>query len=310
MSQTIATFGQITDQGFIPADGENNAGDQAQARTVLSQFALLQIDGPDSEKFLQGQLTCDMQSVTSEQWQAGACCDAKGRMIANFIAARSNTGFVLRLPSSQAEVLMNHLKKYAVFFKATMSVSENVRIIGELNTASGDRSMSQGDIRQLNWPDGRCEYWVPDELTGDYLSNQPLVSESAWHAADVRSGWLWVQPSSSAAWIPQYCDWQAHDGISFSKGCYTGQEVVARLQYLGKSKRHLYQVEPASDLPDIMSDVLINGKAKGELATRVCLDDKSIGLAVVSSDEEILEGECENQKITLRRVFYTEGERG
>lgn len=310
MSQTIATFGQITDQGFIPADGENNAGDQAQVRTVLSQFALLQIDGPDSEKFLQGQLTCDMQSVTSEQWQAGACCDAKGRMIANFIAARSNTGFVLRLPSSQAEVLMNHLKKYAVFFKATMSVSENVRIIGELNTASGDRSMSQGDIRQLNWPDGRCEYWVPGELTGDYLSNHPLVSESAWHAADVTSGWLWVQPSSSAAWIPQYCDWQAHDGISFSKGCYTGQEVVARLQYLGKSKRHLYRVEPAADLPDIMSDVLINGKAKGELATRVCLDDKSIGLAVVSSDEEILEGECENQKITLRRVFYTEDERG
>ncbi len=310
MSQTIATFGQITDQGFIPADGENNAGDQAQARTVLSQFALLQIDGPDSEKFLQGQLTCDMQSVTSEQWQAGACCDAKGRMIANFIAARSNTGFVLRLPSSQAEVLMNHLKKYAVFFKATMSVSENVRIIGELNTASGDRSMSQGDIRQLNWPDGRCEYWVPDELTGDYLSNQPLVSESAWHAADVRSGWLWVQPSSSAAWIPQYCDWQAHDGISFSKGCYTGQEVVARLQYLGKSKRHLYQVEPASELPEIMSDVLINGKAKGELATRVWLDDKFVGLAVVSSDEETLEGECGSQKITLRRVFYTEDERG
>lgn len=205
---------------------------------------------------------------------------------------------------------MNHLKKYAVFFKATMSVSENVRIIGELNTASGDRSMSQGDIRQLNWPDGRCEYWVPGELTGDYLSNHPLVSESAWHAADVTSGWLWVQPSSSAAWIPQYCDWQAHDGISFSKGCYTGQEVVARLQYLGKSKRHLYRVEPAADLPDIMSDVLINGKAKGELATRVCLDDKSIGLAVVSSDEEILEGECENQKITLRRVFYTEDERG
>ena len=205
---------------------------------------------------------------------------------------------------------MNHLKKYAVFFKATMSVSENVRIIGELNTASGDRSMSQGDIRQLNWPDGRCEYWAPDELTGDYLSNYPLVSESAWHAADVRSGWLWVQPSSSAAWIPQYCDWQAHDGISFSKGCYTGQEVVARLQYLGKSKRHLYQVEPASELPEIMSDVLINGKAKGELATRVCLDDKFVGLAVVSSDEETLEGECGSQKITLRRVFYTEDERG
>ncbi len=310
MSQTIATFGQITDQGFIPANGSPTPSDHGEARTVLSQFTLLQIDGPDSEKFLQGQLTCDMQSVTSEQWQAGACCDAKGRMIANFIAARSDTGFILRLPSFQAEVLVNHLKKYAVFFKATMSVTENLRIIGELNTASGDKSVRQGDVRQLNWPDGRCEYWVPDALTDDYLSNYPLVSESAWHAADVSSGWLWVQPLSSAAWIPQYCDWQAHDGISFSKGCYTGQEVVARLQYLGKSKRHLYRVEPATDLPDIMADVLINGKAKGELATRVCRDGKFIGLAVVSSDEETLEGECGDRKITLRRVFYTEDERG
>jgi folate-binding protein YgfZ len=310
MSQTIAAFGQITDQGFVPADAESAPHDQTRARTVLSQFALLQIDGPDSEKFLQGQLTCDMKSVTFEQWQAGACCDAKGRMIANFIATRSETGFVLRLPSSQQEVLMNHLKKYAVFFKATMTLAENIEIIGEFNASPSEKSMSGDDIRVLGWPDGRCEYWVPEALIDEYLSDHLLEPESRWHTTDVESGWLWVQPLSSAAWIPQYCDWQAHDGISFSKGCYTGQEVVARLQYLGKSKRHLYQVAPCPELPEIMSDVLVNGKAKGELASRVCFDGKCTGLAVVSSDEETLAGECGNQKITLRRVFYTEDQRG
>ena len=83
MSQTIATFGQITDQGFIPANGSPSPSDQGEARTVLSQFTLLQIDGPDSEKFLQGQLTCDMQSVTSEQWQALPlqCCYSLARLV-------------------------------------------------------------------------------------------------------------------------------------------------------------------------------------------------------------------------------------
>ncbi|MDF1762387.1 MAG: hypothetical protein P1U57_03170 [Oleibacter sp.] len=298
-------------------------------RIQLSDFALIHISGPDSERFLQGQITCDVAKMSEHQWQAGACCNAKGRMVANFIIVRRGEDFFIRLPSEQVDVLLQHLKKYAVFFKTTLSPSTKYQIFGLLpaNAANEtqNRSMSnalvpspllprtcewQQKSLHLQWPDGREELWeVSKQTLADVNSHSEQMNP--WRIADILAGWIWVTPVSTESWIPQHIGWQHLHGISFSKGCYTGQEVVARLQYLGKSKRNVFYTRAETPLPEVLTpvvscpdDAAVSSKAKtiGELAA-VCGQH---ALAILSVEEDTLETKCEEIPLHFQRVSYTE----
>jgi folate-binding protein YgfZ len=294
-------FGSVSSQGFIPSHPSENRP----AATLLSQFSLIKVTGPDSERFLQGQLTCDTSALTGNNWLAGACCTAKGRMVANFILVKTPDGFLLRLPRVQADVLMTHLKKYIVFFKSTLSLAADLHLVGIINpedTAAPDASFHVlEDGYQLTWADGRQEFWGTKTCSEKRL-NGDLCAESAWQIADITHGWMWVQNESTEAWVPQYIGWQHQHGISFSKGCYTGQEIIARLQYLGKSKKNLYRISTETDLPAVMSEIQNNGKTIGELASRC----GKHGLAVVNSHDESFNAEISGQAVVLDKVFYTE----
>lgn len=236
-----------------------------------SRYGLLEISGPDSERFLQGQLTCNVATLASGQWQFGACCTAKGRMVANFIIARDGDRFVLRLPSDMVAVLQQHLGKYAVFFKTSLQPLAWFRH-STLTTDSPVNQLSQTEW-QLAFEDGRSEIWSTTEPASD-------TSDTQWQQADIQAGIGWVTSASTEAWIPQHIGWQHLNGISFNKGCYTGQEVVARLQYLGKSKRQLVRFELSEPLEvPVMTPVVRtdNGKDCGEL---VALSGQ-YGLAIV-----------------------------
>lgn len=299
-------FGSVINQSFMP----ENPSQKRPAATLLSQFALINVIGPDSERFLQGQLTCDVTELTTRNWLAGACCTAKGRMVANFIAVKTNEGFLLRLPRVQADLLMTHLKKYIVFFKSELSLAADLHLIGTVtdnpgSTANNTKNDAKFEILndgyQLTWADGRHEFWGTEDNIRAHLTDD-LCAESAWHIADIVNGWAWIQAESTEAWVPQYIGWQHQQGISFSKGCYTGQEIIARLQYLGKSKKNLYKVSATDDLAAVMTHIHIDGKAVGEISNRC----GHLGLAVINSDEASLRAEISGQSVTLDKVFYTE----
>lgn len=286
-----------TSAGYVPAQ----ISSQRPARTRLTQSALIRVTGPDSERFLQGQLTCDVRTLGDDNWAAGACCTAKGRMVANFLIVRTEDGFVLRLPAVQAERLIAHLKKYMVFFKAQMTVADDLYVIGELGSDNTARSLTRVPELCLNHSDGRREYWVSASAAENLLSADQCT-EADWYERELRSGWVWVIPETTEAWVPQHIGWQHLEGISFSKGCYTGQEIVARLQYLGKSKQNLYLVESSTPLPAVMTSLSIDGRDCGELAAVT----GKLGLAVISSEDTQLQATCQDQSVVLSRLFYTE----
>ena len=266
----------------------------------LSRFALLKVAGPDSERFLQGQLTCDVVKLADQHWETGACCTAKGRMVANFIIARSGQDFWLRLPQAQAVALKNHLSKYAVFYKTSMTLDERP-LAGCLpqqavqTTLAGQHPL-RSDAEQiiLSWPDGREEIWGA-AASGD---------DSDWHALDIAMGVVWVEEASREAWVPQFIDWHLHGGVNFKKGCYTGQEIVARLQYLGKSKKHLLRADAATALPlkplDDLQDE--SGKSIGEIASW----NGSMGLVIVQGENIPAVAKAGENTVKIATLFYTE----
>lgn len=259
--ESLSSFGHIdTHSGFVPASANDNGN-----ATWLSQFSLLQISGNDCEKFLQGQLTCDVSQL-DQRWTLGACCTAKGRMVANFVIARMGDDCWLRLPAQQIQALLNHLKKYAVFFKVTLQIRDDYCVLAHWQDQSGD-DVLDGKLT-LNWPQ-RSETWLPLTEAQSWLGEHPLCSEQRWHAEDIQQGLVWVTAATQEHWIPQNIDWHQHGGVSFNKGCYTGQEIIARLQYLGKAKKALALLQADSSVDiDLLTDISdSSGKSVGEVAS-------------------------------------------
>ncbi len=223
-----------------------------------SGFSLLQIQGPDAIKFLQGQVTCDLNTLSPTLLRHGAHCTAKGRMIANFdVIKRDDQTLWLRLPSDNLAQLQQSLAKYIVFSKAKLTdltdSHHSLGLIGEdLNDWLKNKKIDfdTQTIAELDGTlfikldDQRIEAWSTiDASEFNELKTTPQLAEpSAWAIGAINSGKGWITQATSDAFLPQDLNLQTDtiDGINFKKGCYTGQEIVARMHYKGKLKRHLY----------------------------------------------------------------------
>nr|WP_246506016.1 hypothetical protein [Kistimonas asteriae] len=276
--------------------------------TVLSHETITSVSGPDAARFLQGQVTCDISQLAPEHSSLGACCTPKGRMIANFRVLNHDSQLLLTMPASdsnsQHDALKTHLSKYIVFYKAEIGDASGewlrIGIFGDtcekalgnhFTLPEPNHSECGGGYRLLRLPgvNHRYELWLqPDavdtwwpRLTG-LFQVQPT---SAWQCEDIRNGIAWVIPEIREAYIPQHFNWQILEGVSFKKGCYTGQEIVARMQYLGKLKSRLYRLTGTlEELPTPGTKVLTSsGKSAGEIVSAMTAENTEI-LAVLRSD--------------------------
>lgn len=212
----------------------------------LNQFCALKVSGADAERFLQGQLTCNLTDLNQETVHYGACCNAKGRIVANFIISFDGDNYWLLLPSDSAQILEKHLQKYKVFFKAEIeNCQHSHKVIGIFNPQATDEGQSSTQLKaehkagfhQLPLSLQRQLLIVDTDQTIDL----PVIDSTiAWQLMDIQQGIYFITGSQTENWIPQHINWHRLNGISFNKGCYTGQEIIARLQYLGKAKKALF----------------------------------------------------------------------
>ncbi|MCL6270182.1 hypothetical protein M3P05_09575 [Sansalvadorimonas sp. 2012CJ34-2] len=281
----------------------------ALALTRLGHERLLTFEGQENRKFLQGQLTCDVEKLQDGQYTLGACCTAKGRMVANFKIFAFGDNLTISLPDSQLDALKAHLGKYAAFYR-TLSINETsdqwIRFglkgenAGECITSLTGISAPDGPSF-ISWNNGfihavpghssRYEIWVnPDseQLLLEQLQDKTELGPiEDWHLQDILDGVAWVTEATRETYIPQHLNWQALEGISFSKGCYTGQEIVARMKYLGKLKSHLYRFTlDGNQVPETGAAVMnSNGSKSGEVVTALQTKEKVELLAVVRSSD-------------------------
>ena len=213
--------------------------------TKLDTFGFFTVTGRDAQKFLQGYTTCDLEDLDEGHVQTGAVCNIKGRMLCNFLICREPDGFLLRLRRSLIEPTIAFLSKYIVFSKAVLEDRSQTLNCYGLSEAADDfpqvlhaiSSQNSGRLIKTSAAP-RFELWSPDELSAD--EKGPSGDLVAWEQAELAEGIIWVDETSSEEYIPQTFNLHTLGGISFSKGCYLGQEIVARMQYRGELKNRLH----------------------------------------------------------------------
>ena len=182
----------------------------------------LKLTGTDATTFLQGMCTCDINTLT-EAAILTACCNQKGRVIANFYIWKTQDAYFLQLPESMQDTLGSHLKKY--------------RLRSAMNIETVDTNV------------------IADKKT------------------------LWILPATTEQFTPQMIDLQKHGGVSFKKGCYLGQEIIARTEHLGQLKRHLQHLQ--SDHNNIHAGDIVTDKKQQKLGTVVTAFDSQHIYAVI-----------------------------
>lgn len=275
--------------GFPEASGVESE----QLLADLSMRGLLAVTGADAGKFLQGQLTCNVEELSLEHSSLGACCNNKGRMVASFRIVQAADGYLLEMDRGLIPVLIEHLKKFIVFFKAEMlDASDTLVRIGcmgaQLNDAIAKATGTLPDsINQVGEQHGnfiirvhgapaRYEIWATPEdaprIWEQLAGTTKPVGWNHWLLEEIRAGIGFVAAQTHEAFTPQMLNYQLLDAISFTKGCYTGQEIVARTQYRGAIKRHMVRAKAQSSLP-----ILPGAQALGS-------DERPVGEVVASAD--------------------------
>ncbi len=275
----------------------------------LSHEGLLAVRGPDASKFLQGQLTCNLNYLSADSASLGARCTPKGRMLSSFRIVQQGDGYLLAMASELLDSQLTDLQKYAAFSKSKLSdesahwlrigLQGGDAVLASLGLnlpATADSVIHVDSMLAVRLSDGRSELWAPAAQAEAVLATLNAHLREAplndWLLAQVRAGVGQVFGANREQLIPQMINLQALGGVSFKKGCYTGQEIVARMQYLGKLKRRLYRLSLAGDAAPAVATPLfspVHGSSVGDvvLAAR---SSAGIELLAVVQEDALLDG--------------------
>jgi tRNA-modifying protein YgfZ len=296
----------------------------------LHQKGFLSVNGPDAAKFLQGQITCDIYELKNSITRIGAQCNIKGRMLLCFRAMQiNNEQIILRMHRDLIATAMSSFGKYIVFSKAKLAdMNEDYRCVGiaghkasqilrnilniNLNIDDGWQLVGKSIVIRLN--ENRYECWLAAseaELIWQKLAlDCEIAEQSFWTLLDIQAGLGDITPNTVEIFTPQAINLQLVNGINFRKGCYTGQEIVARLHYRGNLKRHMYRFEFAvngNDIPLPGSELLNHqGKAVGEVVLAATKTTASGELLASVIDDQRIELYIPNnpQKLSLLSLPY------
>ena len=271
---------------------------------TLSHEGVLAVRGADASKFLQGQLTCNLNYLSDTQASLGARCTQKGRMQSSFRILLEGDGVLMAMATELLEPQLADLKKYAVFSKSKLTDESAAWVrfglehadaalisLGlELPTDTDSVVRNDGLIAIRVSPE-RAELWVAadqaDAIKGKLSAQLAEGNLNQWLLGQIRAGIGQVMPSTRELFIPQMLNLQAVGGVSFKKGCYTGQEIVARMQYLGKLKRRLYRLTlDASELPEPGTPLFspTHGSSIGEVVLAATAEQNIELLAVLQAE--------------------------
>jgi len=287
---------------------------------TLNQLGAIQVEGEDAQSMLQNLLTNDVAALAINQSHLSGLCNPKGRLLAIFLLLRRSNGYLLILPKAMCAGLQQRLSMYILRSKVTITdASDNVKCIGLTLANDGiinSRELPEVDFQAtehddsvlIKYPGSQPRFLCvgsPGQLTtftAELLEQQwHSATESDWELLDIAAGLPMIQPSTKEQFTTQQVNLDLVNGVSFKKGCYPGQEIVARLHYLGTPSRRMFQAEVHTANPVNVGDevtseegnvaghvVRVQQKNDGSLLMLVSLKLSAIDLGVfVHNNEQV-----------------------
>jgi folate-binding protein YgfZ len=260
-NQAMSTHDHPLAQASTPAAQPSEPQAQATAQPdfsaahtiALPHLSVVEVQGPDAGSFLQGQLTQDALSMQPSQARAGGYCSAKGRLLANFVMLHPDEGrWFLLTHADLQEALVKRLKMFVLRAQCSVQVRQDLEVFGEHSTGAGlwsvrslvpsgaDAGEQLNPAWALGWWGGRT-LWIASKASSPQADGDPRAAsaQEAWRHADVMAAWPWIEAATVDQFVPQMINFELLGGVNFRKGCYPGQEVVARSQYRGTLKRRM-----------------------------------------------------------------------
>lgn len=262
----------------------------------LTHLGLLSVSGPQAKKFLQGQLTCHLDEITSTESRLGAHCNPQGRVISLFRIFMHDDHYYLQMPRELISIAIKALEKYAVFFKVTLKdVSDQFKQLGYVSHEL-TAEPSENNIMIICMPGNPARYQLIGEMNNVFLNSQIISNDlRIWKSIDLAQFIAEMYPETSEKFLPHDLDLPKLNAVSFTKGCYTGQEIIARMQYKGKLKNHLYLAKIYTNLPIIRgANIYLDDKICGNIVDFCQIDYNHYELLVIAQEKDI-----ETRKITL-----------
>lgn len=221
---------------------------------------LLRVTGPDAERLLQGQLTCDVAAVGPNDVIPGAACNNKGRVITPFLLLKEQQDFLLLFRQGLACRFVTALSKFLPFYKCRMEPEQQLHCLGLGGPGTPDwlarqgwplpregQKATAGDILILKVAGTLPQFLLlsPIAKLAGLEELPPAVMDGgpSWQALLLQNGHYPFDQEDCEVFTPQELRYDERQYVSFTKGCYTGQEIVARMHYRSKPKKRLYRVE-------------------------------------------------------------------
>jgi len=267
----------------------NSESKQDVAIARLTQDGTVRVGGADARAFLHGQLTNDIEHLASNQARRAGWCTAKGRLLATVLVVPQADDFLLLLPRELVAPVMKRLKMFVLRAKVTIEdesarwaqlgvlgagglqalEARNVQVPGEVHAVA-----CTGATIVVRVEGDRARVLVPSDSAAAMLERLGLreVDESRWTLAEIRMGVPQVIAATQDLFVPQMLNFEAVGGLDFKKGCYPGQEVVARAQYRGQVKRHMRRARvAASAAPAVGQDLYCDDQSGQACGTVVAV---------------------------------------
>ena len=250
----------------------------------LNDHCLLKVSGKDAASFLQGQLSCDIHTVTLQHSSLGCCCDRKGRVLFSFRIFLKDDNYYLYLPKSIAESALQHLQKYVIIAKVNLQIEACVSLglggdeiklwlgkhIDHMPEKFNEAQLRRNEI--LICIDDKNPRYLVINASAEIYAELNKASLNNWRYAEIEQGLVTIYPETQGLFIPQMLDYEKWGAISFTKGCYVGQEIIARTQHLGKLKRHLHHLNFSQAVQ--LGEEITHADKKG-IAAAVCLNSEN-----------------------------------
>ncbi|MCI0508357.1 MAG: folate-binding protein [Gammaproteobacteria bacterium] len=280
-----AQFKNNTVEHFGNIDTERNAVISQDVLCDLTHLGFISVSGDDALKFLQNQLSNDINQVSGQRSQLNAYCTAKGRALALFRVYRFHNDYYLQLPVERIEatikrlqmfVLMSKVKlqdatdRFLAFGLAGPNATQRLQAMASSIPAQDDACSSTDNLLITKIRGRQARYIIAGEyesLTAAWNTlkdNTVLCGNHGWSYLDIQAGIPQIYAENVEEFVPQMLNLHSIDGISFQKGCYPGQEVVARMHYLGKLKRRMYLAHAASGQPPRAGDLVFSADDQSE----------------------------------------------